>query len=54
MLEASNAATEFWFAHLGRPLLREPKAIVNEASRQLSRRIGMRVVQVGEQNFVSG
>lgn len=54
MLEASNAATQYWFTDLDRPTLREPKAAANEASRRLSQQIGMRIVHVGEQSFVSG
>ncbi|TGD92505.1 N-acetyltransferase [Methylobacterium nonmethylotrophicum] len=54
MLEATNAATRYWFAQLNRPRLREPKAAINHPSRRLSRNIGMRVVKFEEQNFVIG
>ncbi len=54
MTEASNAVTDYWFDTLGFPVMRIPKAIDNVASRRISERQGMRVVEVEEHEFVSG
>jgi [ribosomal protein S5]-alanine N-acetyltransferase len=52
--EASRELERFWFEVLGFPVLRISKAVLNAASRRLSERAGMRVVAVGEAEFVSG
>lgn len=54
MMEACEVVTDYWFEVLGKPVLRVPKAIANEASRKISQRDGMRVVWTGERDFVSG
>ncbi len=52
--EASEAVTRFWFETLGRPVLRIPKAVANQASRCISLRQGMRVVATLERDYVEG
>ncbi|HWY44068.1 MAG TPA: GNAT family N-acetyltransferase [Candidatus Sulfotelmatobacter sp.] len=54
MTEACDAVTDYWFEALHLPVLRVPKAILNEASRRMSERQGMRVVWTGEREYVSG
>jgi RimJ/RimL family protein N-acetyltransferase len=54
MTEACDAVTDYWFEALRFPVLRVPKAILNEASRRISERQGMRVVWTGEREYVSG
>lgn len=54
MTEACDAATAYWFETLGFPLLRVPKAAANTASRRISVRQGMRVVETKESDYVSG
>lgn len=52
--EAADAVTRFWFEVLERPLLRVPKAAGNVASRRISLRQGMRVVDRFQGNLVGG
>lgn len=54
MTEAAAAVTEFWFAVLGLPVMRTAKAVANEGSRRISEKLGMRVVEVKESEYVSG
>ena len=54
MSEAVDAVTDYWFEVLKMPVLRAPKAIVNEGSRRISLRQGMRPVSTGESEYVSG
>lgn len=54
MTEACDAVTDFWFEVLKFPVLRAPKAIANEASRRISIRQGMRLVETCERDYVSG
>jgi RimJ/RimL family protein N-acetyltransferase len=54
MTEACEAATDYWFDVLKFPVLRAPKAVLNEASRRISEKIGMRVVATQEGEYVSG
>ncbi len=54
MTEAVIAVTDYWFDVLGFPCLRAPKAIANVASRRISEKTGMRVVECIEHDFVSG
>ena len=49
-----NAATDYWFETLGFPLLRVPKAAANTASRRISEKQGMRLVETKESEYVSG
>ncbi|HXM40926.1 MAG TPA: GNAT family N-acetyltransferase [Bryobacteraceae bacterium] len=54
MSEACDAVTGYWFATLGFPLLRVPKAAANTASRRISEKQGMRLVATEEREYVSG
>jgi ribosomal-protein-alanine N-acetyltransferase len=54
MMEACDVATEYWFEVLRQPVLRAPKAILNEASRRISVKQGMRIVSREERDYVSG
>lgn len=54
MSEACDAATEFWFDVLKFPMLRAPKAIANGASRRISEKQGMRVVERCDRDYVCG
>lgn len=52
--EACAAVDTFWFEVLGFAVLRVTKAAVNEASRRISVREGMRLVATVEREFLSG
>jgi [ribosomal protein S5]-alanine N-acetyltransferase len=54
MTEAADAATAFWFDVLRFSVLRTSKAVANIASRRISEKQGMRVVEVIERDYVSG
>ncbi|TDV72729.1 GNAT family N-acetyltransferase [Pseudomonas sp. LP_7_YM] len=54
MQEACEVINRFWFEGLERPVMRVPKAVGNAASRRVSEREGMRLVDVTTGNFVSG
>lgn len=54
MTEACVWVNDFWFETLGRPVLRVSKAIPNRASIRVSERMGMRLVDYGEKDYVSG
>jgi [ribosomal protein S5]-alanine N-acetyltransferase len=54
MSEACDVVTGYWFETLGFPLLRVPKAAANIASRRISEKQGMRVVETKESDYVSG
>jgi RimJ/RimL family protein N-acetyltransferase len=54
MIEAVEAATDYWFQELKRPFLRAPKAIANEGSRKISQRTGMRLIGTQDRDYVSG
>jgi RimJ/RimL family protein N-acetyltransferase len=54
MSEAVEVVTDFWFTTLGRPLMRIPKAAPNLASRRISEKTGMRLVETGEKDYVCG
>jgi [ribosomal protein S5]-alanine N-acetyltransferase len=54
MSEASEIVTDYWFNVLKFKVLRAPKAIVNEASRRISAKNGMRVIATEEREYVSG
>ena len=54
MSEACESVTEYWFRELQFEVLRVPKAIANSASRRISEKQGMRVIAVGERDYVCG
>lgn len=54
MMEACDAVTDYWFRVLRFPTLRVAKAAANAGSRRISEKQGMRLVEVGERNYVSG
>ena len=54
MTEACDAVTDYWFEVLKFPVLRAPKAIENAASRRISERQGMRVIERMEKDYVCG
>jgi RimJ/RimL family protein N-acetyltransferase len=54
MTEAVIAVTDYWFDALGADTLRVPKAVANVASRRISEKMGMRVVETKESDYVSG
>jgi ribosomal-protein-alanine N-acetyltransferase len=54
MSEAVEVVTDYWFTVLKFQVLRAPKAIVNETSRRISRKNGMRVIATEEREFVAG
>ena len=54
MSEACAAVNTFWFEGLQRPCMRVPKAALNEGSRRLSQREGMRLIAQGESDYVCG
>lgn len=54
MTEAVEIVTDYWFDVLRFSLLRVPKAVANVASIRISERQGMRIVERGEQDYVSG
>ncbi len=54
MSEAVDVVTDYWFDVLKFPALRVPKAVANAASRRISEKQGMRIVERGEQDYVCG
>jgi RimJ/RimL family protein N-acetyltransferase len=54
MTEACDAVTDYWFRVLQFPVLRVAKAAANTASRRISEKQGMRLVETGERNYVCG
>jgi RimJ/RimL family protein N-acetyltransferase len=54
MSEACDAVTDYWFNTLKFPVLRVPKAAANTASRKISEKQGMRLVETVERDYVSG
>jgi RimJ/RimL family protein N-acetyltransferase len=54
MQEACKVINRYWFDTLDRPVMQVPKAVANAASRRVSEREGMRLVEVTEGEFVSG
>lgn len=54
MSEACEVVTDYWFDELKFPVLQVPKAIANAASRRISEKTGMRVIEVIERDYVSG
>lgn len=54
MSEACAAVNRYWFEVLGKPVMQVPKAVDNHASRRVSEREGMRLVEVQKGHFVCG
>ncbi|GGG94506.1 hypothetical protein GCM10011586_06770 [Silvibacterium dinghuense] len=54
MTEAVAAVNDYWFDALGEAVLRVPKATRNVASRRISEKTGMRVVERMEDGYVGG
>jgi len=54
LTEACDAVTDFWFEVLRFPVLRAPKAVANTASRRISEKQGMRVIEYKEKDYVCG
>ena len=54
MSEAVVPVTDYWFNVLGFDVMRIPKAIDNIASRRISEKTGMRVVETKDGEYVSG
>jgi RimJ/RimL family protein N-acetyltransferase len=54
MTEAVVAVTDFWFDVLCFPVLRTSKAVQNDSSRRISEKMGMRVIETRENDYVSG
>jgi [ribosomal protein S5]-alanine N-acetyltransferase len=54
MTEAAIEVTRFWFEDLNQPALRIKKARDNAASRAISLRQGMRLIEQTESDYVSG
>lgn len=54
MTEACHAVTDYWFNVLNREVLRAPKAVVNERSKKVSQRSGMRLIRVQKGEYVAG
>jgi RimJ/RimL family protein N-acetyltransferase len=54
MSEACDAVTGYWFDTLGFRRLRVPKAAANTASRRISEKQGMHIVETKESVYVSG
>lgn len=54
MTEACHVVTDFWFTELNRSVLRAPKAVINNRSRKISERSGMRLISVNKSEYVSG
>jgi len=54
MMEACDTVTDFWFDVMKFPVLRAPKAVVNVASRRISERQGMRIVETKDGDYVCG
>ena len=54
MAEASDAVTDYWFDVLDKTVMHIPKAAANLASRRISERSGMRVVEIIERDYVCG
>jgi len=54
MTEAVIAINDYWFDVLNFSVLRVSKAIANVTSRRISEKTGMRIVAVGDSDYVSG
>jgi RimJ/RimL family protein N-acetyltransferase len=54
MTEATEVVNDYWFNVLKFEVLRAPKAIVNQASRRISQKNGMRLIATEEREYVAG
>jgi [ribosomal protein S5]-alanine N-acetyltransferase len=54
MTEAVVAVNDYWFDVLGFDVLRVLKSVTNTASRRISEKTGMRVIEMKEGEYVSG
>lgn len=54
MREASDAVTDYWFNTLNKPVLRAPKAAINQRSQRISASSGMRLIRTEKKEYVSG
>jgi RimJ/RimL family protein N-acetyltransferase len=54
MFKAVVAVNNYWFDVLGNKVLRAPKDISNQASRRISEKTDMRVIDLEERDFVGG
>ena len=54
MTEACEVVTDYWFNVLHFKVLRAPKAVLNVASRRMSEKSGMRIVDRSIKEYVSG
>lgn len=54
MREACEVINAYWFKTLGKSVMQVPKAVANDASRRVSLREGMRLVESQDGQFVSG
>ncbi len=54
MTEATQVVTHYWFNVLNFKVLRAPKASVNQASRRISVKNGMRLIATEEREYVAG
>ncbi|MDX7988120.1 GNAT family N-acetyltransferase [Xenorhabdus sp. 12] len=54
MREACEKVTDYWFNTLNMPVLRTPKACINQGSRKISLIQGARIIKVEEKEYVSG
>jgi ribosomal-protein-alanine N-acetyltransferase len=54
MTEAVVAVNDYWFDVLGHDVLRVLKSVTNFASRSISEKTGMRVIEMKESDYVSG
>jgi ribosomal-protein-alanine N-acetyltransferase len=54
MTEATEVVNDYWFNVLNFKVLRAPKAVVNQASRRISEKNGMRLIATEEREYVAG
>lgn len=54
MSEACGGVNDFWFETLEKDVLRAPKAVANDRSKNLSIRHGMRLIRTEKSQYVSG
>ena len=54
MSEAVDTVNDFWFNTLGFPEMCVQKAIANTASRRISEKNGMRLIETTESDYISG
>jgi RimJ/RimL family protein N-acetyltransferase len=54
MTEAVAVTNDYWFEVLGFRVLRVSKAVENIASRRISEKTGMRVIDTSESDYVCG